>query len=250
MQVFFPSLQDARFAFARYRQKAARRLIEPDFAALRLFDWEEAPFFLDVGGNRGLATDAMHVVVRDARIIVFEPNPFLHRQLTKLYNHNPSVTCRDTALGDASLDTVLWVPSYRGWIFDGLGSLDRRAAAEWLNEDRLYFFDARHLRLHDHPCKIRRLDDLDLSPAFIKIDVQGYEMDVLRGAEQTLVRCQPLLMIEDGNSKDKRDFLQKIGYTIANFEDNQIKINHPGKVNSFFLTKKHIAQLDKRAISA
>jgi FkbM family methyltransferase len=250
LQVFFPSLQDTRFALARYRQKIAQRLIEPDFAALRLFDWGDAPLFLDIGGNRGLATDAMHLLVPEARIIIFEPNPLLYRQLTKLYNRTPAVTCMNTALGCTSLDAALWVPVYRKWIFDGLGSLDRHEAAEWLNDDRLYFFDARHLRLHEYPCKICRLDDLDISPAFMKIDVQGYEIEVLRGAKQTLERCHPLLMIEDGNSKEKINFLQKFDYTIANFEGGRVNLHQAGRVNSFFLADKHIAQLHKRTISA
>ena len=247
IQVFFPLLQDARFALARYRQQTARRLIEPEFAALRLFDWGEAPLFLDVGGNRGLATEAMRRLVPDARLIVFEPNPLLYHRLAKLYDHAPAITCMDTALGDASLDAVLWVPIYRNWIFDGLGSLDRREAAEWLNDDRLYFFDPRHLRLHEYPCKIRPLDGLDLSPAFIKIDVQGHEIEVLRGAEQTLARYHPLLMIENSGGAEETDFLQHLGYTVASFEDGRIKAHKAGRVNSFFLTAEHFAQLDRYA---
>ena len=247
LQVFFPLLQDARFALARYRQQTARRLIEPEFAALRLFDWGKAPLFLDVGGNRGLATEAMRRLVPDARLIVFEPNPLLHRQLARLYARAPAITCMDTALGDTSLDAVLWVPIYRNWVFDGLGSLDRREAAEWLNDERLYFFDPRHLRLHEYPCTIRPLDSLGLSPAFIKIDVQGHELEVLRGAEQTLARCHPLLMIENAGGAEETHFLQHLGYTVAAFGDGRLKARQAGRVNSFFLTAEHFAQLDKHS---
>lgn len=245
IQVFFPSLQETRFALSRYRQKAARRLVEPDFAALCLFDWQETPLFLDIGGNRGLAADAMRLLVPAARLVAFEPNPFLYRQLTKLYARDPGITCMDIALGDESHDAVLWVPVYRDWVFDGLGSLDRREAAEWLDDDRLYFFDPRHLRLQEHPCRIRRLDELELSPSFVKIDVQGHELEVLRGAEQTLARCQPLLMIEDASDEEKIEFLRRFDYTIANFEGNRLNLRQAGKVNSFFLAEKHIAQLKK-----
>ena len=40
------------------------------------------------------------------------------------------------------------------------------------------------------------LDDLDLSPAFIKIDVEGSELRVLRGLAATLERSRPILMVE------------------------------------------------------
>ena len=44
---------------------------------------------------------------------------------------------------------------------------------------------------------IRKLDDYQLDEVqFIKIDVEGHEFRVLQGAEQTLARCAPTLLIE------------------------------------------------------
>ena len=250
LQVFVPFLQDARFQFERHRQRASRRLLEPDFAALGLFSWDLEPLFLDIGANRGLATEAMRLVVSEARVVAFEPNPVLFRQLKRLFTDVDAVTCYPLGLGETALDTTLWVPVYRNWVFDGLGSLDPDEAYGWLKEDRLYFFDERHLRLNEHPCSIRRLDDLDLSPAFIKIDVQGHELDVLRGAEKTLTCCRPLLMVEDANRNEIINFLRKFKYTIANFDGTQINLNIAGSVNSFFLADEHVAQVHKRATSA
>lgn len=42
-----------------------------------------------------------------------------------------------------------------------------------------------------------RLDDLELdNVAFLKIDVEGWEPNVLAGAVQTIERCRPLVMVE------------------------------------------------------
>jgi FkbM family methyltransferase len=243
IQVFFPFLQNSRFAFERFRQRMGRPLAEPDFNALRLFDWGPAPLFLDVGANRGLATDAMRLLVPQARIIACEPNPILYPDLRKLYGETPDITCLDIALGDMAVDATLWVPIYRHWIFDGLGSLDRDKAARWLNADRLYFFDRQQLQLREYTCRIRPLDSLDLSPAFIKIDVQGHELQVLRGGEQTLRRCRPLLMVENPKSDAETAYLQALGYTICAFDDGRLIQDRAGKVNSFFLTADHLAQL-------
>jgi len=45
--------------------------------------------------------------------------------------------------------------------------------------------------------RVRRLDDLGLPPPdLIKIDVEGHEAGVLAGAKGTLVRHQPLVIVE------------------------------------------------------
>lgn len=45
--------------------------------------------------------------------------------------------------------------------------------------------------------EVRTLDSFEFeSPGFIKIDVEGHEEKVLRGARETLQRCKPSLLIE------------------------------------------------------
>ncbi len=45
---------------------------------------------------------------------------------------------------------------------------------------------------------VRRLDSLDLPPAdFIKIDVEGHELDVLRGGARRLERARPVVILEN-----------------------------------------------------
>ncbi|OGA11850.1 MAG: hypothetical protein A3D95_05405 [Betaproteobacteria bacterium RIFCSPHIGHO2_12_FULL_69_13] len=44
---------------------------------------------------------------------------------------------------------------------------------------------------------MRRLDDFSLDEVdFIKVDVEGYERFVLEGARETLLRCRPVVIIE------------------------------------------------------
>jgi hypothetical protein len=44
--------------------------------------------------------------------------------------------------------------------------------------------------------KITTLDKVGGNPDVIKIDVEGYESQVLLGSLETITRCQPLLLIE------------------------------------------------------
>lgn len=64
------------------------------------------------------------------------------------------------------------------------------------------------------------IDSLGLNPDFIKIDVEGYEFDVLRGARDTLEQYRPVLMIEENHlcqryghkEYEVSDFLLSMGY--------------------------------------
>jgi FkbM family methyltransferase len=66
--------------------------------------------------------------------------------------------------------------------------------------------------------EFKRLDDLNLSPDFLKIDVEGFEINVLRGAFNTITENMPRIITEVHSKKLKQytlDFLTHIGYRVA-----------------------------------
>jgi hypothetical protein len=75
---------------------------------------------------------------------------------------------------------------------------------------------------------VARLDDVlptDLPIALIKIDVEGAELDVLRGARQTITRYRPALIIEHDTGPAAvygatpamlHEFLDEAGYDVTN----------------------------------
>jgi FkbM family methyltransferase len=59
---------------------------------------------------------------------------------------------------------------------------------------------------------------------FMKIDTEGYEENVLRGAEQTIRRCRPTIIVEQKRDMSTRfglkplgavEFLQSLGYKVV-----------------------------------
>jgi len=54
-------------------------------------------------------------------------------------------------------------------------------------------------------CAVEPLDSYNLSRCdFLKIDVEGAELDVLIGAESTLRRCRPVVILEVGKTPPER----------------------------------------------
>lgn len=64
------------------------------------------------------------------------------------------------------------------------------------------------------PIKVKRLDDLDL-PKFglLKIDCERYELEVLKGAEKTILKYKPVIICEQHKDTNyvAGKFLKKLG---------------------------------------
>tara|TARA_Y100000361_G_C11080880_1_gene300949 strand:- start:134 stop:880 length:747 start_codon:yes stop_codon:yes gene_type:complete len=67
---------------------------------------------------------------------------------------------------------------------------------------------------HDFKADIITIDSLELEECdLIKIDVEGYELNVLKGAAETIKRCKPWLHVEKNpdNESECIEFLTSIG---------------------------------------
>jgi FkbM family methyltransferase len=151
---------------------------------------------LDIGGNWGQSILAFDRTAAPRRTISFEPNPILAERLLRGYAGKDRIEIQSCALGDIAGEFELYVPRYRNFIFDGLASLDEGAAAHWLNKERMAGFDSAKLKVEKHVVKVRTLDSFNTSPDVVKIDVQGFELQVVKGGEMTFRRSRPITIVE------------------------------------------------------
>lgn len=236
LQVQFPYLLDTKVALTRLFRNSLSIPFESDFHALSLFHDIDKALFLDVGANRGLSTDAILMTTKNVRLQLFEPNQLLCKKLRDIFGDNERIVINNFGLGDKSTESTLYVPFYRKWMFDGLGSFNEEAARNWLRGEIL-FFNEELITLHELKCQIRRLDDLNLVPYFMKLDVQGYEYQALKGGEQTIKKHEPILLIE---SPDERivNYLGGFGYQFFAFKKGKFLSATFGAPNTFFMTEK------------
>lgn len=128
---------------------------------------------VDAGANRGVY--AFLIARRARHVYAFEPLPGLSGYLRRAKVSN--ITVFDVALSDAAGDGILRVPEV-----DGEASLGSHVDADQATAV---------------PVKLARLDDFQLPDiGFLKIDVEGHELQVLRGADATIRTCRPTVFVE------------------------------------------------------
>src|SRR5205085_2397235 len=142
----------------------------------------------------GISIETILAMRPDARVIGFEANAPLAAETKDWFAREPRVEIRPFGLGNSDSSIDIHVPRYRHYRFDGLGSFDRAFAERMVVNGWLYWFDPRHLRIDTIAAPIRRLDDLRLHPAVLKLYVQGYEHEVIDGAADTIRRHEPVIL--------------------------------------------------------
>ncbi|HET6373089.1 MAG TPA: FkbM family methyltransferase [Candidatus Polarisedimenticolia bacterium] len=160
---------------------------------------------IDVGANDGLYSYNMSRLFK--RVYSFEVNEALTKEL-EAYNPG-NIETITKGLSSKAGSAVLHIPMLHGRPLTGWGSLS------------LEDLPATEKRLTKE-VEICTLDSLNIKPvSFIKIDVEGHEMEVLRGAAQTLKRDRPRVLIEirPRNLDEVYSYFADLGYRRKALED-------------------------------
>lgn len=160
-----PLVRAAIHRFWKYQEPELRQL--DDYL-------DHARTAVDVGAWWGPWTASL--AARCPQVHSFEPQPQLASQLRSWVP--PHVVVHENAVSDSDTELVLSRPDARPGT-DGLATLRTGGGPDQVQ------------------VQVRTIDGCDLdNVGFIKIDVEGFELAALRGAEQTLLRDWPRLMIE------------------------------------------------------
>ncbi len=187
-------------------------------------DTDRRCFLFDIGSNDGEVTLPVVMDRRDTvSVVAFEPLPEARARLI-------------TRAGDSGLSVALWERADVSIIPLALGDVDRMIEIDVYDDDTFSsLYERSREELHRYhlsaiqqvQVRMRPLDDLVAAgvvpmPDVLKIDVEGAELVVLRGAVTTLRTGKPPILMEyscinAGNAGyDRRaliDELESLGYT-------------------------------------
>jgi FkbM family methyltransferase len=216
-----------------------RKPHEADFAGFRHFRSRQGQF-LDIGANTGQSALSFRIFDRARPILSIEPLPQHERDLRMVKRLIPRFEYVMCAAGDVPGTETLRIPSYNGIELTGEATMsaDGAGGSAWAI-DQLGSDAQDELEVTEIEVEVRRLDDLGLAPALIKMDVEGFELPALRGLERTLAEHRPVLMIERSDKHEEvRGYLEGLGYATFAYDassDTFAPLGAQAALNAFFV---------------
>jgi FkbM family methyltransferase len=222
---YYPSLYKKRKFKRQNNEKLedGTATIEPEIFLLnKIIDKSDIVF--DIGSNNGEYIHAFEKLVPPPNIYGFEPNENLLLKLKKIFKN---VNIFSYALSDVSEKAKLKVPTINKVVYASRGTLN--VDFKEIDEEDFTLLNISKIRLDDFIIE-NNVHHVD----FIKIDVEGHEYNVLKGASETLKRFKPVLLIEIEQRHHEYpitlidEFLINLNYSKF-FYDKERKMILPGK---------------------
>ena len=191
---------------------------------------------IDIGANVGIWTSKLlDKICSNSNLLVFEPLPKANRILSKKFKS--AIKSEQLVLFDCALSNSKGKTKFQLFNDDPLSPASNISkTADHIDHSTYNTIDV----------SINRLDDLiedrfdNNRVVFIKIDVEGHELEVVLGGLETIKLHKPILYIEilrekwnkNSSSSELCDLLKNIGYEIMQVDGEKII-----KISSSFVEK-------------
>jgi hypothetical protein len=180
------------------------------------------PLFIDCGANIGnISMGVRHFMGEGVEIHAFEAQKTIAQMMTgsiALMSWG-NVIVHNVAVTDGNI-TEIEVPRYNYSLYGQYGSVELGKEAPFKNTDMT--IGIQHQMLSYDIVKGRSIDSYEFPEVdLLKIDIEGMEIQALRGARDTIQRCRPIMIMEHfkSNQEELKNFLDEANYSIVK-EDN------------------------------
>ena len=177
----------------------------------------------DIGANIGFYSFLFASIVKNGEVVSFEPIFKTYNDLKdgKDINNYKNIVLNNYALGSECKDQKIF------FSHEDLSI----GTASFLDSDSFENSEMVHINTIDNIC--HRLK----TPDFLKIDVEGFQMQVIKGGSDFFKNNLPLIMIEIDNDTDQwlEDYFLNLDYQFYRFHKNYLT-----QVDSIFNNGRNI----------
>lgn len=210
------------------RKNYSERNIEPELLWIKDY-LKTDTVFLDIGANAGSFIFQLENKLSPKNIYAFEPNKNLFSRLKRIF---PTTNIFPLALSDKNEIATFKVPVINGKKYASRGTL--QVDYREIGEAKHVLQQVKVMKLDDWVAQ-EKLEKID----FIKIDVEGNEMQTLRGAKGVIEKFYPTMMVE----MEQRHHTEPLQHLISEIEN--------WGYETFFLNREtfELEKFDEKLIS-
>ncbi|MBX2926532.1 MAG: FkbM family methyltransferase [Saprospiraceae bacterium] len=173
-------------------QRLDWRLIDHDLSLMIGHNLQDKKIIIDVGANKGQSIDKFKKLWPLSHIYSFEPDLELYEYLKNIYNRN-EVTIINEALGESKGRIVFKINQKKG--LNSILNIDKSLDNRFKNTEIVDSYNVNMNTLDSFCQALKEINIIHL----LKIDVQGYDLNVLKGAVDLLKEGKVLNILVEMN---------------------------------------------------
>jgi len=235
---FFPE----GFLLKRRLQRSIKRNDEQEINLVKKFI-KSGTDSIDVGVYRGVYSYEMSKY--SEKVHSFEPNPIIFKYINKnLKKFIKNIHLYNFALSNQNKTINLKIPIRNS-------NSNKEIFEEYYEMGKATIHNENNFENYENfEIQTKKIDELsfDNKISFIKIDVEGHELEVIEGAKNTIKRDKPILLVEIEKQYTKKEvaesinFINSLGYKSYFFNKKDLKstteLNNLDLFNNFIFFPK------------
>ena len=211
----------------------------------KIFDLNQKIIILDIGANIGSVSLPLAKMFNKSRIFAIEPTNFAFNKLVKNLNLNQNLK------KNISLNQLFFSKKNKPEKVWSSWNLHKKKNKHKIHLGSLNIVKKKSYISLDNFIKVNKINKIN----FIKLDVDGHELDVLKSGENFLKNNKPIIFIEIApylypefgyNCSELLNYIKKLNYSFYDHDLNKIKniANYTKKITfggseNFFLIKNY-----------
>lgn len=216
-------------------------IFEEDFKILKKIYGNKKINIIDVGASDGIATNFFIKNLNVNYIFCYEPHLFFIKKLKKLKKKYSKIKIFNYGISSNNQDMFVYVPLIKFFKLKlYLLTYTFYDHKELTNQIKLDFVNSKKIIIKKIKLRLRKFTTLKSKIDLIKIDVNGYEFEVIKSLKLQIIKDKPLLVIEN-NSKLKKitQYLERLSYQKYFCKNNSLlKHTNQNVLDIFYIYKK------------
>ena len=194
---------------------------------------------LDIGSNNFQISKIILSLNKKIEIICFDANIFLKKKKYK------NIFFYNFGLSSTNKQPYFHIPFYKGYMLDSLSSVKKSFILSYLEQHNI---NKNKINFKSILLEFKKLDNKQYDFQFMKIDTEGSELDILKGAQKNIILNNPIILVEKNLEFAKiNKLLSRMNYKTYVYNHKINKFIHQtdtDEKNIFFLNKNSFKYLE------